>query len=74
MLSHVDQRGCFGDRPVRCFDHSGRGTYQGHHRAVGRLTGVHVEQSGTFNRPKGRRNFVNYCFAASLREVGNAFH
>ena len=74
VIAHVDKfRGAL---------HTGKGSLEhgfgladeGHHRTVGRLAGVHIEQLDPFDRLDGRGNLVNYGLVASLAEIGNAFY
>ena len=74
VVAHVDElRGAFDTGKGR-LEHGFGLADEGHHRAVGRLAGVHVEQFDPFDRLDGRGNFVNYGLVASLAEVGNAFY
>ena len=72
VLAHVDDLSGLAGSTECSLNDSLRLAHEGHDGAVGRLTGVHVEQLHAFHRFNVIRYLLDNAHVASLAEIGHA--
>ena len=74
VLAHVDELRCLAHCPEGSLSHVGRLAHKGHHRAVGGLARVNVEELHSLHALHLIRYLADDAHVAAFAEVGHALY